>query len=106
MWGAGPRAGWKASSQASANSVLVAPLDVADGAFVAAGSTVVEDVPAGALAVARGRGHISKGWVQRRRAGTKAAAAAEGAAGQIHEAVADARARLEGSDQPDQEAQQ
>ncbi len=89
-----------------ANSVLVAPLDVADGAFVAAGSTVVEDVPAGALAVARGRGHISAGWVQRRRAGTKAAAAAEGAAGQIHEAVADARARLEGSDRPEQEAQQ
>ena len=37
------------------NSALVAPVAIGDGAVVAAGSVVTEDVPAGALAVARGR---------------------------------------------------
>ncbi|TPE48553.1 bifunctional UDP-N-acetylglucosamine diphosphorylase/glucosamine-1-phosphate N-acetyltransferase GlmU [Amaricoccus solimangrovi] len=37
------------------NSALVAPVRIGDGAMVGAGSTVTEDVPAGALAVARGR---------------------------------------------------
>jgi bifunctional UDP-N-acetylglucosamine pyrophosphorylase/glucosamine-1-phosphate N-acetyltransferase len=37
------------------NSNLVAPLSVGEGAFVAAGSTVTQDVPGGALAVARAR---------------------------------------------------
>ena len=34
---------------------LVAPVTVEQGAYVAAGSCITEDVPAGALAVARGR---------------------------------------------------
>ena len=76
------------------NSVLVAPVDIGDGAFVAAGSAVVEDVPAGALAVARARGHISEQWVQRRRPGSKAAAAADAAPVGIHEKVARAREAL------------
>ncbi len=54
------------------NSTLVAPVDVADGAYIAAGSTVTDQVPAGALGVARGRQHTSAGWVLRRRAGTAA----------------------------------
>lgn len=37
------------------NSNLVAPLSIGEGAFVAAGSTVTQDVPANALAVARVR---------------------------------------------------
>jgi bifunctional UDP-N-acetylglucosamine pyrophosphorylase/glucosamine-1-phosphate N-acetyltransferase len=37
------------------NSALVAPVRIGDGALVAAGSVVTEEVPAGALAVARGR---------------------------------------------------
>jgi bifunctional UDP-N-acetylglucosamine pyrophosphorylase/glucosamine-1-phosphate N-acetyltransferase len=37
------------------NSALVAPVTIGDGALVAAGSVITEDVPAGALAVARGR---------------------------------------------------
>lgn len=38
-----------------AGSTLVAPLEVGDGAFVAAGSVITEAVPAGALAIGRGR---------------------------------------------------
>jgi bifunctional UDP-N-acetylglucosamine pyrophosphorylase/glucosamine-1-phosphate N-acetyltransferase len=37
------------------NSALVAPVTVGDGALVAAGSVITEDVAAGALAIARGR---------------------------------------------------
>ena len=76
------------------NSVLVAPIDVADGAFVAAGSAVVEDVPAGALAVARGRQHVSEGWVAKRRPDSKADAAAKASDGQIHPKVDESRQRL------------
>ncbi len=76
------------------NSVLVAPLDIGDGAFVAAGSAVVDDVPAGALAVARGREHISEGWVAKRRQGSLAEQAANGSEKQVHPQVAEARARL------------
>ncbi|GAA2181309.1 bifunctional UDP-N-acetylglucosamine diphosphorylase/glucosamine-1-phosphate N-acetyltransferase GlmU [Brooklawnia cerclae] len=76
------------------NSVLVAPVDVADGAFVAAGSAVVDDVPPGALAVARGRQHISDGWVAKRRPGSKAAQSAAESSGQVHQAVEQAREKL------------
>lgn len=48
------------------DSQLVAPVTVARGAYVAAGSTVTEDVPAGALAIARGRQRNVRGWVARR----------------------------------------
>ncbi|WP_226581885.1 bifunctional UDP-N-acetylglucosamine diphosphorylase/glucosamine-1-phosphate N-acetyltransferase GlmU [Acuticoccus sediminis] len=37
------------------NSALVAPVSIGEGAFVASGSVIVEDVPADALAIARGR---------------------------------------------------
>lgn len=63
------------------NSVLVAPLDVADGAFVAAGSTITRDVQPGALAVERAQQKSVPGWVARRLPGTRWAAAAEAAAG-------------------------
>ena len=59
------------------NSVLVAPVTVGDGAFVAAGSAVTNDIPAGALGIARSREHVSEGWVPRTRPGSKAAKAAE-----------------------------
>jgi bifunctional UDP-N-acetylglucosamine pyrophosphorylase/glucosamine-1-phosphate N-acetyltransferase len=54
---------------------------VADGAYVAAGSTITGDVGPGELAVARGRQRNIAGWVLRRRAGTKIARAAEVALG-------------------------
>lgn len=57
------------------NSVLVAPVHLADGAYVAAGSAVHEDVPSGALGVARGRQRNVDGWVEERRPGTKSARA-------------------------------
>jgi len=37
------------------NANIVAPVTVGDDAFIAAGSTITEDVPAGALAIARSR---------------------------------------------------
>ncbi len=37
------------------NSALVAPVRIGDGAYVASGSVVTQDVPADALAVARAR---------------------------------------------------
>ncbi|MGB5324970.1 MAG: bifunctional UDP-N-acetylglucosamine diphosphorylase/glucosamine-1-phosphate N-acetyltransferase GlmU [Pseudomonadales bacterium] len=44
------------------NSTLVAPIDIADNGFVAAGSTVNQDVPANTLAVGRARQKIISGW--------------------------------------------
>ena len=43
-------------------SMLVAPLQVGDGATIAAGSTITRDVPPGTLAVARQRQSTVKGW--------------------------------------------
>ena len=67
------------------NSVLAAPVTVADGAYVAAGSTITGNVGPGELGVARGRQRNIVGWVARKRAGTKQAQAAE-AAGERHDA--------------------
>ena len=61
------------------NSVLNAPVQIADGAYVAAGSTITNDVGPGELAVARQRQRNIPGWVARKRAGTKTAQAAEAA---------------------------
>jgi bifunctional UDP-N-acetylglucosamine pyrophosphorylase/glucosamine-1-phosphate N-acetyltransferase len=61
------------------NSVLAAPVEVADGAYVAAGSTITSDVGPGDLGVSRGRQRNVPGWVARKRAGTKTAQAAEAA---------------------------
>lgn len=44
------------------NANLVAPVQVEDGAFIAAGSTITEDVPAGALAIARARQTTKPDW--------------------------------------------
>lgn len=46
---------------------LVAPVTIGDGAWVGAGSTVTEDVPAGALALTRPPQKNIEGWVERRR---------------------------------------
>jgi len=58
------------------DTMLVAPVNVGDGAYTAAGSVITEDVPPGALGVARSKQHNSPGWVERRRPGTPAAEAA------------------------------
>lgn len=49
------------------NANLVAPVTIADGAYVAAGSTVTADVEEDALCVARSRQRIIEGWAKRRR---------------------------------------
>jgi len=48
------------------NTNLVAPVRVGEGAYTAAGSTVTEDVPSGALAIARERQTVKEDWVRRR----------------------------------------
>jgi len=62
-------------------TMLVAPREVGPGAYVAAGSVITDDVPPGAMGVARGRQRNVLGWVFRRRAGTKSADAARRAGG-------------------------
>lgn len=49
------------------NSTLVAPLEIAAGAYVAAGSVITGPVPAGALALGRGRQVNKPGWVAARK---------------------------------------
>ena len=49
------------------NVNLIAPITIEPDAFLAAGSTITKDVPAGALAVARERQRNVTGWVARRR---------------------------------------
>ena len=59
------------------DTVLIAPVTVADGAYVAAGSALTGDVEPGQIAVARGQQRNISGWVARKRAGTRTAKAAE-----------------------------
>jgi len=49
------------------DATLVAPLRVGKGAYVAAGSTITEDVPPDALALGRSRQITKEGWARRRR---------------------------------------
>jgi len=49
------------------DTALVAPVRVGDGAYVAAGSTITENVPAGALGIARGRQVTKPGWAAKKR---------------------------------------
>lgn len=80
-----------ANAFVGSNSVIVSPVDIGPGGFVAAGSTVTEDVPAGALAVARGRQHVSEGWAAKRRPDSKWDKAAAAHDGSIHPKVAASR---------------
>jgi bifunctional UDP-N-acetylglucosamine pyrophosphorylase / glucosamine-1-phosphate N-acetyltransferase len=48
------------------DSTLVAPVRIGKGAYVAAGSSITEDVPAEALGIARGRQANKEGWVRQR----------------------------------------
>jgi bifunctional UDP-N-acetylglucosamine pyrophosphorylase/glucosamine-1-phosphate N-acetyltransferase len=59
------------------DTVLIAPVTVEPGAYVAAGSALYQDVPSGALGVTRSRQRNIEGWVERKRSGTRTADAAE-----------------------------
>lgn len=59
------------------NSVLVAPVELADGSYVAAGSAVTSGTEPGDLAIARARQRNISGWVAQKRAGTSTDEAAE-----------------------------
>jgi bifunctional UDP-N-acetylglucosamine pyrophosphorylase/glucosamine-1-phosphate N-acetyltransferase len=53
------------------DSQLVAPVRIGKGAYVGAGSSITQDVPPGALGIARGRQTNVDGWVERKK-GVKA----------------------------------
>jgi bifunctional UDP-N-acetylglucosamine pyrophosphorylase/glucosamine-1-phosphate N-acetyltransferase len=50
------------------DTTLVAPVTVGEGAYVAAGSAITEDVPPDALAIGRARQVVKEGWAAARRA--------------------------------------
>jgi bifunctional UDP-N-acetylglucosamine pyrophosphorylase/glucosamine-1-phosphate N-acetyltransferase len=58
------------------DTMLVAPVEIGDGAYTGAGTVVRRNVPPGALSVSGGPQRIFEGWVESRRPGTAAAAAA------------------------------
>jgi len=54
------------------DSILVAPVRIGKGAYVAAASCITQDVPSGALAIGRARQTIKEGWAkQKKEAGAK-----------------------------------
>jgi bifunctional UDP-N-acetylglucosamine pyrophosphorylase / glucosamine-1-phosphate N-acetyltransferase len=53
------------------DSQLIAPVRIGKGAYVGAGSSITEDVPPGALGIARGRQTNVEGWAERKK-GVKA----------------------------------
>jgi bifunctional UDP-N-acetylglucosamine pyrophosphorylase / glucosamine-1-phosphate N-acetyltransferase len=59
------------------DTMLVAPVEVGDGAYTAAGSVITVNVPAGSLGVARVKQSNILGWVLNKRSGSAAAAAAK-----------------------------
>ena len=83
--------------------MLVAPLTVHDGAYTAAGSVITEDVPPGAMAVARGRQRNVEGWVEKRRAGTKSAEAAQRARRRLDQQSAGERDTMGPTDGADEQ---
>jgi bifunctional UDP-N-acetylglucosamine pyrophosphorylase/glucosamine-1-phosphate N-acetyltransferase len=49
------------------DSVLVAPVKIGDGAYVAAASAITENVPPNALALGRSRQTVKPGWAAKKR---------------------------------------
>lgn len=48
------------------NTNLVSPVTVEDNAYIAAGSTITDTVPEGALAIARARQVVKEGWTKKK----------------------------------------
>ena len=53
---------WQAPSVVGKSSALVAPVSIGDKAYVGSGSVITDDVPAGALAIGRGRQVVKADW--------------------------------------------
>lgn len=51
------------------HTTLIAPVEIGEGAFIAAASPITQNVPPDALAIARSRQEIKEGWAKRRREG-------------------------------------
>ncbi|HSC85638.1 MAG TPA: DapH/DapD/GlmU-related protein, partial [Polyangiaceae bacterium] len=66
-----------ARSFIGSDSQLVAPLDIGEDAYVATGTTVVQDVPAGAVAIGRVRQENKLGYAEPLRARLRARAEKE-----------------------------
>lgn len=49
------------------HATLIAPVEIGDGAYVAAASSINQNVPPDALAIARCRQEVKEGWAKRRR---------------------------------------
>ncbi|GAA1688477.1 bifunctional UDP-N-acetylglucosamine diphosphorylase/glucosamine-1-phosphate N-acetyltransferase GlmU [Fodinicola feengrottensis] len=62
------------------DNMYVAPVTIGDGAYSGAGTVILGDVPAGALAIPGAKPRVIEGWVERKRPGTAAAEAAARAA--------------------------
>jgi bifunctional UDP-N-acetylglucosamine pyrophosphorylase/glucosamine-1-phosphate N-acetyltransferase len=60
------------------DTTLIAPVTVGEGAYIAAGSAITEDVPPHALALGRARQVNKEGWARTRRQKLEAAAAGRG----------------------------
>jgi bifunctional UDP-N-acetylglucosamine pyrophosphorylase / glucosamine-1-phosphate N-acetyltransferase len=71
----------EAGAFVGSDSTLVAPLTIGEGAYIAAGSAITEDVPAGALALGRARQVIKKGWADARRQKAEAGKGTRGGSG-------------------------
>ncbi|MCC7046368.1 MAG: bifunctional UDP-N-acetylglucosamine diphosphorylase/glucosamine-1-phosphate N-acetyltransferase GlmU [Alphaproteobacteria bacterium] len=81
------------------NTALVAPVTIGDGAIIAAGSVVTQDVPADALRIERGQQTTVEGWATKfrtRRAREKAAKAAKAEASKTQAGKTPAKILAEG----------
>jgi bifunctional UDP-N-acetylglucosamine pyrophosphorylase / glucosamine-1-phosphate N-acetyltransferase len=70
-----------ANVRVGSDSMLVAPVNIGDGAYTGAGSVITDDVPPGALALGRARQRNIDGWVADHRPQSGAAAQDQGATG-------------------------
>jgi bifunctional UDP-N-acetylglucosamine pyrophosphorylase/glucosamine-1-phosphate N-acetyltransferase len=66
-----------AHARTGADNMFIAPVVIGDGAYTAAGSVITQDVPPGALAIARSHQRNIEDWVHRQRPETPAAQAAK-----------------------------
>ena len=83
-----------AHARTGADNMFVAPVSVGDGAYTAAGSIIIKDVPPGALGVSRAQQRNVEGWVERKRPGSAAAEAAKKATAAQREEGPDGAGRV------------